>query len=903
MDRVLVSLDRIYSLFAQFKLNRLIRFFWNKPFVFITTIAVFILFLPRVVNAWVGAAITEAFSHLFSKILNPLLTFLIGLMGDSFQWSLEANRQITQQFSTLQEGFDTIRMTADMFFIIILLIVAFATILGIESWNFKTILPKFIVAVLLVNFGQVLSTVVVKLGNIVLEGIINSVGGVVGASRMIGTVTYLQKAFEFNEEAKKNFTDPKVADNIITFAPYFNFLFLLIAASVIFRLILTFLIRVVALWFLMIISPLALVAMVLPSTKKYGEQWIQELLKYTFLGPIAVFMFAFAVKLSYTTLGSNFSPGDATGSGQMGSAYADKTLLPKYGLILMILWFAGTIAKQAGGSFAEAVYGVGKKWAGRAAWFAGGALWGATKFTGTTGAGWAQESIGRRSGRGGAWKVFAHAFNPQAAVTAWKARRTESKERVQSEMVGQWRNTISNTWGKLGFGKEAGNFEQMARDKNADRASMQMFDKDKYETQKGLSNVVTAFKAGNSADLEGALITMVKNVDFNDLENVFDKNNVKGMKELGLSDEDIEKVSIDLEAGENLHDLIKNLVAGKGNDSERAKQLSQTVQAMAPAAGAYHLYGETTTDAKGNTIRTSDGIRESKAYKNATSKEGREQNIKAMMTRKKEDYKEVHGKNMSSEQEETEEAELKNNYDEKVFQKIRHWRTSESARNKMLTSKGRALGNLHESSIYHQNGLKQGIAQYRGPELDIGEDGKAITNSSQIERVGERIAGGSRTANDKIEHSRQGLAEATTLAILTGEAKASTIGGQTSNYVSFTKNKTYSDSQTQALGEFIDRADRKSFIDNLDKHKYNRDWSKGPGKGKTFKADLENRFKNAGKDVESVSGEEIAKMFIEMRSEQLGGPDKSASKPAPESPPDIGNEDILKGENRYERKK
>ena len=50
-----------------------------------------------------------------------------------------------------------------------------------------------------------------------------------------------------------------------------------------------FLFRVIALWILLILSPLAFACYILPNTKKYFEMWWQAFVQWCFIGVTAAF--------------------------------------------------------------------------------------------------------------------------------------------------------------------------------------------------------------------------------------------------------------------------------------------------------------------------------------------------------------------------------------------------------------------------------------------------------------------------------------------------------------------------------------------------------------------------------------------------------------------------------------
>ena len=62
----------------------------------------------------------------------------------------------------VQQGWTALRDLANMFFIIVLLIMSFATILKIEAYGYKQVLKKLIIMAILVNFSKTITAFIKK---------------------------------------------------------------------------------------------------------------------------------------------------------------------------------------------------------------------------------------------------------------------------------------------------------------------------------------------------------------------------------------------------------------------------------------------------------------------------------------------------------------------------------------------------------------------------------------------------------------------------------------------------------------------------------------------------------------------------------------------------------------------
>ena len=97
---------------------------------------------------------------------------LIGVTGQIIQW---AAGQLTYWLNNQQLALGEIKMVKDswtilrdfvnMFFILFLIIMAFGTIFNVSGFRYNELLPKFLIAALLINFSFTIGQYVISLGN------------------------------------------------------------------------------------------------------------------------------------------------------------------------------------------------------------------------------------------------------------------------------------------------------------------------------------------------------------------------------------------------------------------------------------------------------------------------------------------------------------------------------------------------------------------------------------------------------------------------------------------------------------------------------------------------------------------------------------------------------------------
>ena len=53
-------------------------------------------------------------------------------------------------------GWTIVRDVCNMFFVVIMLVIAFATVLRIENYSYKKLLPKLVIMAILINFSKMI---------------------------------------------------------------------------------------------------------------------------------------------------------------------------------------------------------------------------------------------------------------------------------------------------------------------------------------------------------------------------------------------------------------------------------------------------------------------------------------------------------------------------------------------------------------------------------------------------------------------------------------------------------------------------------------------------------------------------------------------------------------------------
>ncbi|OGE87995.1 MAG: hypothetical protein A3J07_02090 [Candidatus Doudnabacteria bacterium RIFCSPLOWO2_02_FULL_49_13] len=231
----------------------------------------------KIVGASAGGDFIGWILNMVLSVVASALSILTALAAEVFSYASGAALDISTMPAAVNIGWAIVRDICNMFFIIILIVIALAAILHIESYDYRHLLGHLVIMAILVNFSQVIAVEIMKAVNLlalIFRG--NGLDGVMGA---IFSVLDFKELFSGNVSWQEGLALGlgKIAYAIVGLVVY-----LALAAM--------FIIRLVGLYVLIIFSPVAYVARILPATEKYSEEWWSHFVKYLIWAPVAMFM-------------------------------------------------------------------------------------------------------------------------------------------------------------------------------------------------------------------------------------------------------------------------------------------------------------------------------------------------------------------------------------------------------------------------------------------------------------------------------------------------------------------------------------------------------------------------------------------------------------------------------------
>ena len=193
----------------------------------------------------------------------------------------------------VDKGWKIIRNLVNMFIVLGFVIVAIATILGIQEYNAQKLLPLLIAIALLINFTPVICGLIIDASNITMNHFLS--GATLDRS-FVETAQY-QSGMMLE---KQNLETIEKAGLAFVFAG-FN-----IIGAIIFGLFaLLFAVRYIALWILVILSPLAFFCYIFPKARGVWSAWWTQFFQWCIIGiPAAFFIYLSNILIAQMSQGN-----------------------------------------------------------------------------------------------------------------------------------------------------------------------------------------------------------------------------------------------------------------------------------------------------------------------------------------------------------------------------------------------------------------------------------------------------------------------------------------------------------------------------------------------------------------------------------------------------------------------
>jgi hypothetical protein len=265
------------------------------------------IFAISLVVTGVFLVVQPTFAGWAAELLIGLVGAIISGLGVVVGLVIEVLVRVAQyndftNATAIKKGWVVVRDLANMFFILVFLIIAFATILRVESYNYKKHLPKLLLMAVFINFSKTIAGLIIDFGQVAMITFVNGFKDI-GAGNLIHMLG-LTEILQLQKGAD-------ISDWSILAAYLLALLYIIIALVVIVAILAVLVMRMVMLWIYVVLSPLAFLLAAFPGGKKYSSMWWSNFSKEVIVGPVlAFFIWLSFVTVSITTTGTDIIPMD-----------------------------------------------------------------------------------------------------------------------------------------------------------------------------------------------------------------------------------------------------------------------------------------------------------------------------------------------------------------------------------------------------------------------------------------------------------------------------------------------------------------------------------------------------------------------------------------------------------------
>ena len=547
---------------------------------------------------FIGDAILNIFSTLVYAFFR-FFSLLLKISGFFLNWAFGLER--FTDVGVVQEGWRISRGVVNLFFVLVLMFIAFAAILQIETYGLKKLLPKLIIAALLINFSLVIAGAIIDFSQVLSHFFLKPFEGqAVSLSEFVAKGLNITKIFEakggaeaVGAEAKRKGVDAlTVLIGILGGLAVIIIMFIVMTAAAGFLIV-----RVVALWILLVLMPIAWLFWILPGLNKQWGNWWSSFLKWVFFAPA----FAFFFYLTLMTIGHVNEKGEVVG-GFLSNVYSkvplgqneewpdaffsSSELILQYIFLILLLVASIVVAQKAG------VYGAGYamstvKWVGKGAaggasrwlatgakmpkWMGGGLMTKGVRKLGLERAARGLETIGRAKQKAALWT------SPGAGRRTWPAYRKEIEARAYARPTGNLRDQLGFV---LSLGKERTRFGEQAEEAEVNRRKKEISDTGRA-TEFLLDGLQKSAAAGNKIDTSAYIRLLFEQNDQNEIikQTIFGSKEVLGEKQAGIvSDENVTKA-------------VYAALERAGFSEEGAAKIAMDLGNISFASGNYMTFG------------------------------------------------------------------------------------------------------------------------------------------------------------------------------------------------------------------------------------------------------------------------------------------------------------------------
>ncbi|MDP3729408.1 MAG: hypothetical protein Q8R26_01445 [bacterium] len=233
-------------------------------------------------------------------------SLLVQLGGVLTGWALNLNSDVIHS-AIVQTGWVITRDVANLGFVLALILIAFTTMLRIESYRVKDVLWKLIVAALLINFSLVIAGLLLDFAGSFTQFFVDAStnGNPSGIGQALTNASKVHTLLQTKTGNDPSFatTFANIGNNFSSQMNFVGSLFFImvlnfVTASTFIGLAVMLLIRYVWLNLLLILMPLVWLLWIWPDFSSLWSKWWSFFFKWTFFAPITTFFIYLALTVA-----------------------------------------------------------------------------------------------------------------------------------------------------------------------------------------------------------------------------------------------------------------------------------------------------------------------------------------------------------------------------------------------------------------------------------------------------------------------------------------------------------------------------------------------------------------------------------------------------------------------------
>jgi len=343
----------------------------------------------------IADGIGKAIGAVIAGFLTAIPAAIFGTAALILQWTIDPkfiNVPSYTKGAIVDIGWPIVRDIANMGIVMALVVIGLATALRLEEYQARKTLPRLILVALLINFTPVILGAIVDATNILMYFFLDGLAGIDAITRVFASI----HSVVVSDLGNFNFFNP-LQQQLFMFKIMAIWIFYTLAAIIFYLFAFLFIARRIVIWMLVIFSPLAFVAWILPGTRRYWSMWWNQFLQWSIIGVFAAFFLYLGDHMIGMAASGNFTGSAPEGFGGwiVRPAITMLEQMMPYVVALLFLLFGFFVALTTSAFGSAATLNFAKKAYAGAGKFVGGQT--AGRFLATeTGKKWAErlESTG-----------------------------------------------------------------------------------------------------------------------------------------------------------------------------------------------------------------------------------------------------------------------------------------------------------------------------------------------------------------------------------------------------------------------------------------------------------------------------------------------------------------------------